>query len=539
MKKNIFYTAILMLAGTMMAACSGSDDILSETNPESQTPTKGVVLKGILGSKGDLTRTIAEDGTSSWEVGDQLAIYYETSNGHASATATIENINDDGSANFTATLSAPKTGSNNVSLVYPASAHDGNGGFKTDALMNQQGTLAYISQYGLDIETATTTLNVEGTTATLKNSVVMQPEVCLYQIAAKKWAAETNGLLAMKMEISDGTHKYTIDNYGYYSPVIAMLPVNNADITIVSTTVLEGYFYTKLNTTLATCTTANIGDVIDEDGNIYRVTKGPGKVYSKTFNNVTLQKGRFYKETVVLDYTRELVPAAMIAYVGAHGSVDDSSTDPITGYHGLAISMRDIDYNLVAPYSDDPDWVGSLEPSWSSKSTTSCTPAANRCENVEDARTLRNGITITRLLCNCTEHIHHAARACVNFKYGINYADVNYSPTRLPSASSGWFLPSLGQWQLMIRGMVGLKENLSGPSSSVLIGDYNNPNDKVKGSYFNSVLSDCWGASLYLYGEYWSCTESDERAAWSLDFYWGLARNNSKSGKRVRPVFAF
>ena len=247
-----------------MAACSGSDDILSETNPESQTPTKGVVLKGILGSKGDLTRTIAEDGTGSWEVGDQLAIYYETSNGHASATATIENINDDGSANFTATLSAPKTGSNNVSLVYPASAHDGNGGFKTDALMNQQGTLAYISQYGLDIETATTTLNVEGTTATLKNSVVMQPEVCLYQIAAKKWAAETNGLLAMKMEISDGTHKYTIDNYGYYSPVIAMLPVNNADITIVSTTVLEGYFYTKLNTTLATCTTANIGDVITE-----------------------------------------------------------------------------------------------------------------------------------------------------------------------------------------------------------------------------------------------------------------------------------
>ena len=173
MKKNILYTAVLMLAGVVMTACSGDEDILSET----QTPAKGdlVVLKGTLGSKGDQTRTVAEDGTGNWEVGDQFAIYYETYSGHASAIATVSSINDNGSANFTATLGAPKKGSNNVSLVYPATAHDGQGGFKTDALMNQEGTLEYINENGLDIETATTTMNVSGNTATLTSDVQMQP----------------------------------------------------------------------------------------------------------------------------------------------------------------------------------------------------------------------------------------------------------------------------------------------------------------------------------------------------------------------------
>ena len=45
-----------------MTACSDNDDFQSE----SQTLGNTVVLSGTLGSKGDQTRTVAEDGVGSW-----------------------------------------------------------------------------------------------------------------------------------------------------------------------------------------------------------------------------------------------------------------------------------------------------------------------------------------------------------------------------------------------------------------------------------------------------------------------------------------
>ncbi|MBR3306327.1 MAG: hypothetical protein IKI75_03605, partial [Lachnospiraceae bacterium] len=137
-----------------------------------------VELSGTLGGKSSTTRAIAENGTGTWEVGDKFAVYYETSNGHASAVATVNSVNDDESANFTATLQSPKLGNNSVKLVYPATAHDGKGGFKTDGLMTQDGTVDCINQKGLDIETAEATMNVEGTTATLTDDVYLEPQVC-------------------------------------------------------------------------------------------------------------------------------------------------------------------------------------------------------------------------------------------------------------------------------------------------------------------------------------------------------------------------
>ena len=188
MRKNIFYTAALLLAGAVMAACSGSEDITDNTTPETQTPTgNGVVeLSGTLGSKGEMTRAVDAEGTGTWEVNDKFAVYYETTDGHATAVATVTSVNGDGSANFTALLKDPKKGNNSVKLVSPASAHDGEGGFKTDGLMNQGGTLEYINKNGLDIETATATMNVADAKASLTTSVTMQPQVCLYKMTLRE-----------------------------------------------------------------------------------------------------------------------------------------------------------------------------------------------------------------------------------------------------------------------------------------------------------------------------------------------------------------
>lgn len=305
MKKNVFHTAILLLTSVMMAACSGNDDIVNNTNPEPQATTKGnvVVLSGTLGSKDSQTRTIATDGKGSWVEGDQFAIYYVTEDdGHASATATVNSINANGSANFTASLESPKTGNNGVTLIYPASAHDGNGGFETDALMEQEGTLDYINEHGLDIETATTTMNVEETAATLNSDVKMQPEVCLYTMNLRENSSYSNLTTTTKLVIKDNDHTYTITpTTPTNSFTVALLPIQSSGISFTATTNDETTFYTKQDdVTLANCTTDNVGDVFDEDGNIYRVSRGPGATYYKLFYGKALYAGKFYNSNVTL-----------------------------------------------------------------------------------------------------------------------------------------------------------------------------------------------------------------------------------------------
>ena len=549
MKKNIFYTVVLMLAGVMMTACSGNDDILSETNLESQTPTDGVVLKGTLGSKGDQTRTVAEDGTGNWEVGDQFAIYYETYSGHASAIATVSSINDNGSANFTATLGAPKKGSNNVSLVYPATAHDGQGGFKTDALMNQEGTLEYINENGLDIETATTTMNVSGNTATLTSDVQMQPEVCIYKMQLRQ--DYYNDLYPTNhLEINDGTHTYSI-NAAEANNVftVALLPTENADFTfstVTSENEGSGYLYTKrIGVTLANCTAENVGDVFDSDGNVYGVSAGTGLTRISSFSGITLEKGKFYSQKLIVLKVKR--PVAVIVYVGEHGTVDDSSTDPQTGFHGLAMSMLGSTQSNTLSYNKnwDNNWSG---PRWCNQSSEACTSHA--CDDIAVARELKNGISMTDELVNHESHTHWAARTARNYnaasyQYGGGNSYYSNSADRyslpLPKGTSKWFLPSLGQWQLIVWGLTSKAngETYSTPLTNVANSDLNVAN-------FNLILNQAganWLNSSCAW--YWTSSEHSEDSAWTF-FVDGDGNCSADAGTKthvfdpyIRAVVAF
>ena len=68
MRKNIFYTAALLLAGAVMAACSGSDDITSDITPEPQPSVEvgTVELSGTLAARAarraPLMLTVMEPG---------------------------------------------------------------------------------------------------------------------------------------------------------------------------------------------------------------------------------------------------------------------------------------------------------------------------------------------------------------------------------------------------------------------------------------------------------------------------------------------
>ena len=508
MKKNI-YAAILLLTGAVMVACSGSDDITGNTTPEPQTPTVNgaVELKGTLGSKGDQTRSIDTNGNGSWEVGDKFAIYYTTDDGHSTAVATVNSINSNGSANFTATLSYPKTGSNNVTLVYPASAHDGQGGFKTDALMNQDGTLDYINANGLDIETASTTMNVEEKTATLNSDVTMQPQVCLYQMNLRG-GTYLSPLTTTKLIIKENRYTYTITPTPPTSSlIVALLPVTGSGISITATTTEEATLYTKRDgITLTNCTAENVGDVFDEEGNIYSVSKGPGAIYSKMFYGKQLYAGRFYSGNVDLSKQATDIKG-MIAYVGDHGTVDDSSTDTQTGFRGLAISMSSIP----------------VQEKWCDRTDVDCT--GDDSDNVTDATiacNTKNGISMTESLIShsgSNSHNHVAA-------------SLAHSTTGHPSSTSDWFLPSVGQWQLIFQGVV---SKASGTSYTTPITTTLSTNNEI--NLFNSVL-DQVGIDHYS-NCYWLSTEYGSDKTWAVATK-GYAFANTKTwDSYVRKVLAF
>lgn len=520
MKKTMICAAVLLLAGTVLTACSGGDDVTSDITPEPQPAAETgdvVELSGTLGSKGSVTRAVDSDGTGTWVVGDQFAVYYETTNGNASTVARVNSVNSDGSANFTATLRSPKTGDNSVKLVYPASAHNGEGGFKTDGLMNQGGTLEYINKNGLDIETATATMNVEGMTAKLTSDVTMQPQVCLYKMTLRE---DSYTLLnTTKLEINDDKgHSYTITptpTSATSNFTIAMLPVSYASFTFTATTTEEYDIFTKQEgLTLANCTADNVGDVFDKDGNIYKVSSAPGAIYNRTYNGRTLYAGKFYTSEPYLNAVTTVSPGiAMIAYVGDNGSVETGSD-----YKGLAVAMADCNkYNCSV---DIQQFSGT---SWCNQNDNACTKKHDT--NVGVAREWKDGISKTDSLLNNTDgHTHNAAKAASTF-------NVSY-----PSGTSGWFLASLGQWQLILQGLITKQDNLSQPYSVPVS---TTANEKMTADYLKPILGN---AGTGLGNCYWTSSEYDAYDGWGAAPSNGSAFTYSKTSSsmlHVRAVIAF
>ena len=522
MKKTMICAAALLLAGTVLTACSGGDDVTSDITPVSQPAAEAgdvVELSGTLGSKGSVTRAIDADGNGTWEVGDKFAVYYETANGHASTVATVNSVYSDGSANFKATLRSPKTGDNSVKLVYPASAHNGEGGFKTDGLMNQGGTLEYINQNGLDIETATTTMNVEGMTAKLKNDVTMQPQVCLHTMNIKDEQYQTFDNIITKLEITnDKGQSYTITpTSATNSFTIAMLPVSGAKFTFTATTTKERGFYTKLDGfTLADCTADNVGDVFDENGVIYKVSSGSGALYTNysDYNSTSLSAGKFY--TSIPRFIAAPLPTspgvAMIAYVGEKGSVETGSE-----YRGLAIAIKDCTKDNCSL-----EEYGGV--SWCTQTDETCT--SEHSADVEDAREWKDGIIMTSYLFehSTDAHNHWAVKAAKTY-------DVPY-----PSGTSGWFLASLGQWQLIMQGLITKGENLTEPYSEPIT---TSRNPKMTYTYLDQLILNKAGTS---FGPcYWSSSEYDEYDGWCVAPSVGNACTEIKNTHNfhVRAVIAF
>ena len=193
---------------------------------------------------------------------------------------------------------------------------------------------------------------------------------------------------------------------------------------------------------------------------------------------------------------------AVIAYVGSAGGVETGNST----YKGLAIALSDV----------------SEKKAWKSSNDGTC---VSQNSSVGTAVTYKNGIASTNTLTSSghSSHGHAAASACRSY--------TTAAPT---SYTSDWFLPSLGQWQLICQGLATKKAG-----SSVTTALTESSNNTYKSTNLNSVITDAGGTGFQA-STYWSSTEYNTGYVWRVGFGNGNAIKYSVTGTGfVRPVLAF
>lgn len=224
MKRQIL---ISMSALCMLAACTPAE------KPNLQEPTENVIhFTATLAPKGEgpLSKAITP-GTEAgkdvlnvaWAEGEEIAVYYQTSGDPATATATVQSVDSEtGVATITASLPDAKGGL--AKFVYPASLHNGTGDIDESQLMNNQNGLLRsgnknISNISKDFDaaTATGTITVSGSEATISGTVAMQNRVCILKITlgfSNDGTSVISNLSAgttLTIAVGDG-HGYTISS---------------------------------------------------------------------------------------------------------------------------------------------------------------------------------------------------------------------------------------------------------------------------------------------------------------------------------------
>ena len=319
MKKHsysIMAAALLLMAGALLTtACSNEDEAIDNNEAKTVTFTATLAPKG-----GATTRAITvnnqgtanETLTTTWEEGEAIGIYYETgTSSNFYASATVQTVNADGSATIIGTFPSnymPNDGGA-AKFVYPAYMMADDGSLRYDYVREGMG-LCY--QYGnltgnnsistgnggtnsggvCDVAIGYGTLAVSGSEATISGSVSMENEVCICKF---------------RFALDEGTGMGTSGGSEHtFSPVI----INDGDghtYTIVSDRPddMVGGMTRKFKSTddIYVAMLPVSGTTVTFS---YTETTSSGQVtYTCTKTNVTLQKGKFYRNLGTITLVRQ------------------------------------------------------------------------------------------------------------------------------------------------------------------------------------------------------------------------------------------
>jgi hypothetical protein len=283
MKRHILVSisALCAIAACTLASCGRIEEAPAnepETIEEPAAPQ--ITFTATLAPKGEDPQSKAittgtEGGKEvlnvAWEVNEEIALYYETSSGHATATANVTAVNE-GVATIQASLDANTVDGGAVRFVYPASLVNATGDdIDESKLMTQYGKIDCITNSiskkfdaatgdgkivlggGTDLPTTATVTNTDGT-----GDVSLHSRICICKFHLTIYTIGVNGTLSTlysgtndDLTINDGNgHIYTIKSWkdwpsfvpaggpahpGYATGddiYVAMLPIENKPLTL-------------------------------------------------------------------------------------------------------------------------------------------------------------------------------------------------------------------------------------------------------------------------------------------------------------------
>ena len=348
----VLAVAALSVSAAFLASCSKS-----ETTPQPEDP-QTIQFTATLAPKSESTKaiTIGKDGDNkeilnvAWKADEEIAIYYEKTDGtFDTATANVNAVDPGtGLATISASLPDAKNG-RTAKFVFPASLATSTGDIDEAQLLNNQNGLLRTDTKNIsknfDAATATGTISVNGNVASVSGSVKMENQVCICKMtltfekpqsteSGQSGANErTQAGTTLTIAVGDG-RTYTITSPFTANDQMTSRPFQTDDVIYVA----------MLPVASQTVTFSS-------------------DRFSKTSENVTLEAGKFYRNLPIkciynppapptpptpptphTPVTQDLSTGDITAYDGDTiiQSQDGSTTNTITIVDGATVTIRDI-----------------------------------------------------------------------------------------------------------------------------------------------------------------------------------------------------
>ena len=505
--KNIFKTlalAMLMPAMLLTSACSNQDDIANTSNITSKGYALPVTVNvSRQGDEGTTRATYTYDegtkkGTLAFSAGDQLFVMgshaeagkfagtldYDAVSGKFSGTVTTKN-------EYTGTIDGLMASA--AAFLLPA----GYGSYEffsvsgsgADAMINfnftkafaltkaaaveqfsLEYTASYSSGFALAPMNASVSFTISGLTA--NKEVAVSFDTYGAGVISRNVTTSAEGVATFAVGVSQGND---LKN--------CTLTVDGNNIAMPTKTTEAGHIYNISRSvapaakTLAEATAEDIGKVVGADGKIYA--------------------------NVAAAQAASTTACAIIAYVGSETGESQN--------HGLAIAMKDAAAGCYIMWSSSNNDESQL---------------TNYTDVSQAVSSFQSGLSNSQNYKFDNETDYPAFYAALHNT--ISTSD-GISADAPDPGTSGWFLPSLYQWNKIVQGLSGQSANLS-----------DDPNDNYTASSLNAKITAAGGDGLQD-DAYWSSTEYDGDYAWLFEAYYGRLINKSPKNYEyyVRSVFAF
>ena len=447
MKKTVY--AILAIAA-LVSAC---------TPKENYTPEGSEGIPFVATIQGEAyTRAVTESGGDivvNFTAGEQIALIYEVSSTAYKTEATVASVDGTGKATITATLQAGVTDGTAVTLIYPAAAADGTTGDVLAAtLSTQDGTLST----GRDIRKGTGTIRVNGT-ASLAGGATLDAQYAICKFSVKNITG-SNDLSVSRFVVKDASNNIitTVTPGSATSTLYVSLPTSS-ELLWFEAVASDKPYVAKGTASLSA-------------GNFYTPT-----VKMATILNVIGADGKFYKDK----------NAAVAASTSASAIIASLGEDTAeTGYpHGLAIAMG-ISTGMTKK--------------WKAEGTASHTQYASY-DLALAAKESGSALCVGKNDADNYPAFYAALNNSITAAEGI-------TSSKPSSGTSNWFLPSVYQINLIIKGLRGTTANLTQMDQTAL---------RATDVYY--PIQDAGYVSLAPWNstgnKVWTSTEKSDGEAWT------------------------